>query len=174
MGKGPSTTAMLSHAIIGNRRPLLGVARRILGDGPAAEDVVQSLWFRVQTLDERMTVRDSGAFLRRLVRNLAIDQLRKDRVRHEYFHDTPPDDAIPDDAPDAEQAMIDRDRLRRLKLALEELPPRCREVFVLRRIHDLSSAEIAERLGISQNAVAKHVRLALQHCHSRLAEAEQG
>lgn len=173
MAKSLSTAALLSQAIVGERRPLLGVARRILGDGAAAEDVVQSLWLRVQGVDERLAVRDAGAFLRRLVHNLAIDQLRKDRVRHGLLHDAPPDEAIADDTPSIEQAMIDRDRLACLRTALAELPPRCREVFVLRRIHDLSSAEIADRLGITQNAVAKHVRHALHHCHSRLAEADQ-
>ena len=169
-----STSAMLSRAIIGNRRPLLSVARRILGDVPAAEDVVQSLWLRVQGLDDGVTVRDSTAFLRRLVRNLAIDQLRKDRVRAALVREGAPDESMTDGAPDAERTMMDRDRLQRLKRAIEELPPRCREVFVLRRIHDLSSAEIADRLGITQNAVAKHVRVALEHCHQRLAETEQG
>lgn len=45
--------------------------------------------------------------------------------------------------------------------AINNLPPRCREVFVLRRFHDLSPDDIAKRLGISRNMVEKHLRSAL-------------
>jgi RNA polymerase sigma-70 factor (ECF subfamily) len=72
--------------------------------------------------------------------------------------------------PSAERSLLDRERLKRLEAALEELPLRCRQVFVLRRIDGLPPAEVAERLGITVNAVAKHVRIALRHCHARMKD----
>ncbi|WP_367349937.1 RNA polymerase sigma factor [Sphingobium yanoikuyae] len=47
---------------------------------------------------------------------------------------------------------------------------RCRQVFTLRRIDGLPADEVAEKLGITLNAVAKHVRIAVRHCHARLQD----
>ena len=51
-------------------------------------------------------------------------------------------------------------RVRSPAAAIESLPPRCREVFVLHKVHELPQAEVALTLGISRKAVEKHVRLA--------------
>jgi RNA polymerase sigma factor (sigma-70 family) len=47
--------------------------------------------------------------------------------------------------------------LRRLAEAIDELPPKCREVVWMRRVDDLSQKEVAARLSISQKTVEKHV-----------------
>jgi RNA polymerase sigma factor (sigma-70 family) len=55
-----------------------------------------------------------------------------------------------------------------LYAAIEALPPKCRQVFIMRRFHDLSQDEIARRLGVSRNMVEKHLRLALERCRAAL------
>ena len=47
--------------------------------------------------------------------------------------------------------------MRRLQIALDELPPRCREAIVLRKIENLSIREITERMGVSENTVKMHL-----------------
>jgi RNA polymerase sigma-70 factor (ECF subfamily) len=47
--------------------------------------------------------------------------------------------------------------LRRLAQALDELPPKCRETVWLRRVDDLSQKEVAEKLGVTEKTVEKHV-----------------
>ena len=61
------------------------------------------------------------------------------------------------DVPSPERSVIARDMLRRLQAALDRLPPRCREVVVLRRLEGLSRAEIAQRMGISLDTVSEHL-----------------
>ncbi len=51
------------------------------------------------------------------------------------------------ETPGPDRTVIARDTLRRLYAALEDLPPRCREAIVLRRIEGLSRKEIAQRDG---------------------------
>jgi RNA polymerase sigma factor (sigma-70 family) len=67
-----------------------------------------------------------------------------------------------------ERIALARERLALLAAAMDELPPRCREVFVLRQVEQLDQAEIARRLCISRNMVEKHLRKALLHCRARV------
>ena len=53
--------------------------------------------------------------------------------------------------------------------ALEKLSPRCREVFTLSYLENLSNKEISERLGISLSTVENHMYLALKQLRASLA-----
>lgn len=57
-----------------------------------------------------------------------------------------------------------------IKNALEELPEKCREVFMLSRYENLKYQQIADQLGISIKTVETHMSKALQHMRVRLAE----
>jgi RNA polymerase sigma factor (sigma-70 family) len=52
--------------------------------------------------------------------------------------------------------------LQRVEQLIEQLPPRCRQVFVLRRIHGVPQREIAQMLGITQAAVEKQATRGLR------------
>jgi RNA polymerase sigma factor (sigma-70 family) len=65
-----------------------------------------------------------------------------------------------------EQEAISRELLDRIAAAIDALPPRCRQAFVLNRIHGLSHDEVARELGISRSAVEKHVMKGLQTCRA--------
>ncbi len=54
--------------------------------------------------------------------------------------------------------------------AIEALPKRCQQVFVLSRLHGHPNGEIAARLGISRNMVEKHIIKALLHCRQVRAQ----
>lgn len=64
--------------------------------------------------------------------------------------------------PSAEDEAISREGLQRLVAALESLPPRSRNVFVLHRFEDMSYQAIACRLQISVSAIEKHIMNALK------------
>ena len=56
-----------------------------------------------------------------------------------------------------------------MREAVDELTPRCREVFELSRVHGLRYAEIAETLGVSVKAVEAQMTKALRTLRARLA-----
>jgi len=90
-------------------------------------------------------------------RNLLINQYRREHVvAIEAVADL---DAlgIAQDVPGPESSVIARDQLRQLQAAIDRLPPRCREVIVMRRIEGLSRSEISQRLGISEETISAHV-----------------
>lgn len=69
-----------------------------------------------------------------------------------------------------ERIVMSRERLKRTREAIANLPPRTRDVFVLHRFEDMTYQSIADGLGISVSAVEKRIIVALKH----LKAAEEG
>jgi RNA polymerase sigma-70 factor (ECF subfamily) len=78
---------------------------------------------------------------------------------------------VSDDAPSSEVCVAARQELRALQAALDGLPPRCRQIVMLRKIEGLSQKEVANQMGISvdtvENQVAKGMRLLTQAMSGR-------
>jgi len=147
---------------------LVRVAGALLHDTDAAEEVAQDvmheLWRRRQVMDAEVSLR---AYLLRSVRNRSLNYLRHLRVRRE----TQGEIEQGYNAPIAsDQPLVARELSDALQKALDELPPRCREVFDLSRVHNLKYAEIADSLGISQKTVEAQMGKALRHLRERLAQ----
>jgi RNA polymerase sigma factor (sigma-70 family) len=145
----------LAHAYLLQRPRLEGLARRLLGCPAAAADVAQEAWAHAAAA---APARDPAAFLHRIARNLALDRLRR-QARGAAPLEPGLDPADP--APGPEQIAADRQTLARVQAAIDALPPRCREAFLLARIEGFSHAAIAARLGVSPRTVENHVALAL-------------
>ena len=147
---------------------LVRVAAALLKDTDAAEEVVQDVmvefWRRRQVMDADVTLR---AYLLRSVRNRALNHLRHLRVRRETTGDV---EALYDEPVASDQPVVAKELAEAVKIALAELPPRCREVFDLSRVHGLKYAEIAETLGISQKTVEAQMGKALRILRERLAQ----
>lgn len=61
------------------------------------------------------------------------------------------------DGPDAAESACTREEIALLAQALADLPPRCREVMLMRQIEGIPQKEIARRLGLSELTVQTHV-----------------
>lgn len=141
---------------------------RRLGSVSAAQDVAQDAYVRLRDAATVPEVLNARSYLYRLADNLALDHLRATsrRDRREVRVDAAIDRAA--EQPDAESALEYKQRLALLARAVDDLPPRCREVFLLHKVEGLSHGEIARRLGISRSMVEKHVMKALAHCRDRV------
>jgi RNA polymerase sigma-70 factor, ECF subfamily len=148
--------------------PLVRVAGALLKDSDAAEEVVQDvmveLWRRRHVMDADTTLR---AYLLRAVRNRSLNHLRHLKVRRDTTSDV---EALYDEPIAADQPVVANELSEAVKVALDGLPPRCREVFDLSRVHGLKYAEIAESLGISQKTVEAQMGKALRILRERLAQ----
>jgi RNA polymerase sigma-70 factor (ECF subfamily) len=167
-----SANDRLLRAFEAHYRTLLTFVRRrtaATSHADAAADIVQDAFLRIATLAAPQQVQQPQAFFRRVVENLMIDRFRERillplPLAHEDADDGDCRENVsakahradaPDDLLQAKQTAAAIDRL------IVDLPPRCREVFLLRKVDGLTHDEIAERLGISQNMVEKHLRRAL-------------
>ena len=124
-----------------------------------ANDLVQDAFTRLLGSGTRDGIRQPEAFLNRIVRNLLIDRSR--RLSNRTAH-VPIDETNAPVARATQEDGLELDEMRRrYRAAVEALPPRMREVFVLHRVEGLGYKEIATRLGISIRTVEWHVGEAL-------------
>jgi RNA polymerase sigma-70 factor (ECF subfamily) len=139
-------------------RRLYVIARRA-GDEEAA-DVVQDALLKSCEAGRTAEIAKPEHLLMRIARNLVIDRLRAKRRRQALFRPEP-EIEVADGAPSPERALIAVERLRRALSAIDDMPPKRREVFTLHRFEELSYLQIARRLGISIKTIEKHMTLAM-------------
>lgn len=139
------------------------------------EDVIQESYARLAACAIE-TIRNPGPFFFQTARNTAGSIVRRRRVVSiRTVADVDRLGAI-DPGLDPEEELSAHEELTRLKDAIEHLPPACRKAFVLRKIEGLSQKEVADRLGVSQSAVEKHVARGIRLCAAVLTRppAESG
>lgn len=136
-------------------RPLCIYALHYLRDVEQAEDAVQDCFVRLLETDEEP--QNARAWLYTSVRNRCIDQLRR---RHPLLTDIHPEDM--DGIISDEEAQERSFREARLWEAIDELPSRCREIFLLAKRDGLTYRQIAQRLNLSEKTVEHQVSKALK------------
>jgi RNA polymerase sigma factor (sigma-70 family) len=110
------------------------------------------------------------AFLFQIARNMIIDIARRDKI---VSFDVVADLDLLHVDNSVEAGLHARDELRRLKVIVDTLPPQCRRVFLLRRVHDRSMTEIAEELGLSVSTVEKHLTKAITRIMQAIRDREE-
>jgi len=135
---------------------LLKRVRRATRGRQDAEDLLHAAYVRLERYRATNKVENPAAFLVRAAVNIGVDKHRHERhVVDEPVGVGALDFADPKRLPD--EVLAARERLRRVTHGLAQLPPRTREVFLMHRLDGLRYREIADRLGISQSAVEKHI-----------------
>lgn len=164
-----SSAPPLLAALVRHYDELVDLLRRRFGtDRSLARDVVHDVCVSLLTEPPHQPVTAPAAYLRRATVNLAIDRHRAETTRHAWVETT---DELPepaDEAPGHDRHVDAGRELDRLSAAIALLPPRCQQVFVLHKIHEMPQAEVAIRLGISRKAVEKHIRLGMTACRAAL------
>lgn len=128
------------------------------------DDVVQESFLRVWRARAAQPITSAKAFLFQVARRIAVDAVR--RERHDFVADVRdfPSSAVSLAEPGAAAAAIAQERAKLLADAIETLPARCREVFTMRKLQDLSQRETAARLGLSERTVEVQVARGMQRC----------
>lgn len=149
-------------------RELLGTWTRRSGLPADTEDAVQESIAGL--LAAKATVVDNPrAYLHRSIHNhLAEGYRRRQLVPMESLHDL--QEFEHPAGSDAQAGVRTSQLLAAMKAALEELPPKCRQVFLWHRLEGYSHQEIAERLGLSVNMVERHMMRAARHLRERLGD----
>lgn len=148
---------------------LCRVALRFVNNEQEAEDIIQELF--VSIWEKRTSQRDDleavGAYLRRAARNRSLNYLR-DRSR------IPVDDGevpVTIDSGHLADDDLNQEELRNhIHRAIDALPERCRLVFVMSKLEDMTHKEIAEALDISPKTVENQMTRAYRYLRDWLGE----
>lgn len=142
----PQETIRFEQLVLPHLDAAVNLARWLLRNRADAEDVVQEAMLRAFRFFERFRGGDARAWLLQIVRNCCYSWLQKNRpsdLMDEFDEEL---HLLPSLTPEALAAQADE--RRRLMQALEFLPPRWREVLVLRELEGCSYKEIGEITGI--------------------------
>jgi len=150
------------------RPRLLRYVRRRVGGYEDAHDLVQDAFERLATANPSMLSGAPEAYLRRIVHNILYDWFRSKHVKRAALHvpaDEAPEVSV---APEQDWGLRAEETTKRYIAALDLLPPRTREIFLLNRVDGLSYKEVAVRMGLSVKAIEYHMTKALAGLHRTL------
>ena len=137
----------------------------------ACDDIVQEVYCRVLELERFDHIDDPRAYLFRMARNVELARVRRSRVVSIMTVQNLDELHVEDTTPDPETATAARLELRQVLDLIRGLPDRCRRVVELRKVHGLSQAETAKKLGLSENVVEKETAKGLSAILRTLADA---
>ena len=144
---------------------LIRFLRGRVGSHNEALEVAQEAYVRLLSLDQPGAVSYLRAFLFKTAANIAIDRRRHqnfDKVAGRELFTELTENRTPERQLSGEQTW------RHLGVLIENMPPKCREAFVMNQIQGLDAATIARRLGITDSMVRKYVVRALLHCRAHI------
>ncbi|MTD92718.1 sigma-70 family RNA polymerase sigma factor [Hyphomicrobium sp. xq] len=144
----------------------LRLARR-LGSMDLAAEALQETWLRLERPGHPGVLDRPDAYLFRVALNVAADRRDGDR-RRLALSEIESLRHLDDDQIDPARIAESRAEIAELSRALDELPARCRAIFIASRLDELPHKLIAARHGISTRMVERELKRALEHCAERL------
>ncbi len=146
-----------------NKRDLLTYFTHRVGREDAS-DLLQETFVRVLRNGQLEAAANPSGYLHQMASNLATDFTRRRKMQLKYVIPGDIPDDVPADDASAEQQVDASQRSHVLQMAIDTLPPRCRQIFVMRMHEDVPQDVIAKRLGITRNMVDRHLRIAIERC----------
>jgi RNA polymerase sigma-70 factor (ECF subfamily) len=145
---------------------MIHFAKSITGNVEDAEEVVNdifiSIWDKQTELKEELGIK---SYLFRSVKNRSLNKIRSSKTHFESMSEEIP--LAGNFTTGLEQIQFKETR-DKVQFFVDQLPTRCRQVFLLSRVHDLSHKEIAELMDISVKTVENQVGFALKFLREAL------
>jgi RNA polymerase sigma factor (sigma-70 family) len=135
-------------------RAWLGQRRLV---GLEVDDIVQETYTRLITVESVVDIINVRNYMFQTAYSVMISHVRRSKVVSiQTVGDVDDLGAAARDCSPEDQ-VADRDELRKLAEAIAGLPGKIRDVFVLRRVTGLSQREVANKLGLAESTVEKHM-----------------
>ncbi len=158
-----------AQLIDGQSEKLISLAWRLVGQREEAEEIVQEAFLRLyRSMDSFRGESRVGTWLYRTVSRLAIDHLRREKLKKRIFFFRSDDerqsdllDGIADSSASPQESLLARETANQMHQLLNRLPARQKAVFVLRHHEGLSLKEISTTLGIEEGTVKAHLHRAV-------------
>lgn len=141
-------------------RASINAAFQRLKSKEGAEEVVQDVFVNLYIRRSQIQPKSSlEAYLKIAIKYRIIDAFRSQKLKESHLKSVIAQEERLPLQPDQEFEYKElREKIRK---AADQLPDKCREVFLMSRFEQLSNQEIAERTGIAVSTVKKHMHKAL-------------
>lgn len=148
---------------------LCSFALKYVKDLDTAKEIVQdsflSLWEKREQIDLSKPVK---SYLTTAIYNKSLNHLRDNKKFNSDLLNF--EELYPFNENERNDRLVTNELNRKIHDSINELPEKCREIFMMNRFEDLKYREIAEKLDISIKTVETQMSKALQHMRSRLVE----
>ncbi|MDR6806967.1 RNA polymerase sigma-70 factor (ECF subfamily) [Dyadobacter sp. BE34] len=149
---------------------LVGFASSKLFDLEDSRDIIHDVFVKLwQERRELKVDRDLKAYLFKLTRYRIVDKIRKNITREEYAAMV--NSLAVDYEVTIDQEMAAKEITHIIETSLNKLSPRVKEVYLLSREENLSIAEIADKLQVSEQTVKNQLSTALKYLRASLSGA---
>ncbi|WP_440958153.1 RNA polymerase sigma factor [Oceanicaulis sp. LC35] len=154
--------------------PLTGFFSKRVSDRDEVRDLIQEVFLRLIRRGDHGDIDHIRGYVFQVARSVLADHLRRRQVRQTDAHE--PFDVDQHGGSDfsPERVLLSKEELNRLMQALQELPQRTQDVFVLRAFENYKYADIARLMAISTRSVEKHMAKALAYVGAALDRDETG
>lgn len=133
---------------------LYDMAYRRLKDAQQAEEIVQDVFINIWKLRESLEIDNPGAYLRTAVRHRVLNYVTRNKAADSFYE---PMALLLADSGRADELLLRKELLKLLRLYIETLPAKRKQIFLLHLYTNLSTKEIAERLSVSQKTVQNQI-----------------
>jgi len=155
---GEPLDTWFKREILSHEEFLMRFLARVWPHRDELADIRQEAYARVYEAAQKARPQAPKAFLFTTARHLMADRVRRERIvsiragGDTEFLSVLVDEISPEQRASANEELV------RLARAFDRLSVKCREVVWLRRVKELTQKEVAERLGLSEKTVEKHLR----------------
>ncbi len=159
-------------SFLSNERALKKYLSQYLKRGQDIDDVAQETFLKAFAAEVKMDIHSPKAFLFKIAKHTALNKIeKKSHSSTDFIEDFGSSDVLLDTKHAGAEAQLDGKRkLIIFTKAVASLPPRCRQVFLMRKVEGLQMKEIARKLSISVSGVEKLVVSGLMKCSQYFRE----
>jgi RNA polymerase sigma factor (sigma-70 family) len=165
----------IKHVVQNYGKRLFGFIRSRVKNDEDAEDILQDVWYQLISIIDTEPIEQLSSWLFRVSRNKIVDKYRKqttlsldDLIYEDEDGEMIFPEAFYDDSMDPESEFDTTYYKEALFKALDELPEKQREVFVLNELEDLTLQQIADKNGESIKTIISRKRYAVAYLRERL------
>lgn len=152
----------LAENVLPHERDLRLWLKRYVGNVADVDDVIQESFAVLISLEKFDHIHSPRNYLFTVAKSVVLQGLRRARVVPiETLGELDRLD-IQADAESPEKYASTMQELRLIGKQISQLPRKCKEAFVMRKVHGIAQRDIARRMGISENTVEKHIGKALR------------
>ncbi len=162
----------VSAAFLVNHDFLKRFLARFFSDCQDIEDVAQEAYLRAYVAEQQKEIEQPKAYLFRIARNIALTELTKKSKKITDYLEESGASVIIEYGAAADSEVEAQESLGLYCEAIAALPEKCRQVFLLRKVHGLTHKEIAERMSLSVSSVEKYLLRGILECKAFVQERE--